>query len=79
MIDCGTIPHKNGIYYFHKALSSDPNVAGVCGRMGVRFWDNLKENTSKLWKLSALAISCAQDFEYTIAHILDKSFESFFG
>jgi chitin synthase len=77
MIDVGTIPHKEGIYTFYKALSENPNLGGVCGKMGVRYSD--KPFESNLKRFLKLLIEGSQDFEYVMSHILDKAFESFFG
>lgn len=37
LIDVGTIPHKNGLLNYYKALESDNSIGGVSGYMGLYF------------------------------------------
>ncbi|KKA26113.1 hypothetical protein TD95_003122 [Thielaviopsis punctulata] len=71
LLDVGTRPGGNSLYYLWKAFDTDSNVAGACGEikaMKGRFGGNL---------LNPLVAS--QNFEYKMSNILDKPLESVFG
>jgi chitin synthase len=75
LIDVGTRPKTlNSIYHLWKAFDRDENIAGACGEICVMLGkgcDNCKSVTSPL--------TAAQNFEYKISNILDKTLESCFG
>ena len=92
LIDCGTKPKYNALFELFKAFECDKQVGGVCGYMGLypepivdEFGVRVDEDTYK--ELDFFSKFCmiffdiqkAQVFEYSFGHILDKSFESFFG
>ncbi|KAI1336052.1 chitin synthase [Xylariaceae sp. FL0016] len=71
LLDVGTKPGNNSLYYLWKAFDTDSNVAGACGEikaMKGKFGGNL---------LNPLVAS--QNFEYKMSNILDKPLESVFG
>ncbi|KAL5627889.1 hypothetical protein BROUX41_002637 [Berkeleyomyces rouxiae] len=71
LLDVGTRPSSNSLYYLWKAFDTDSNVAGACGEitaMKGRYGANL---------LNPLVAS--QNFEYKMSNILDKPLESAFG
>ncbi|GLE04280.1 hypothetical protein PINS_up013191 [Pythium insidiosum] len=69
VMDVGTMPTKAALFHTLYAFESNPQVGGVCGQLTV---DEPFRNLSN-WVVSA------QNFEYKIANILDKSLESCFG
>lgn len=92
LIDCGTKPKHNALFELFKAFECDKQVGGVCGYMGLypepivdEFGVRVDQDTYK--ELDFFSKFCmiffdiqkAQVFEYSFGHILDKSFESFFG
>lgn len=92
LIDCGTIPSSEAYLQFFTSLECDSLIGGVCGYMGLfpePVMDEFGTRTDKgLYdKIDDLSKFCmvffdiqkAQVFEYAFSHILDKSFESFFG
>lgn len=71
LLDVGTRPTSNSLYYLWKAFDTDSNVAGACGEikaMKGKYGSNL---------LNPLVAS--QNFEYKLSNILDKPLESVFG
>ncbi|OMJ95080.1 hypothetical protein SteCoe_1619 [Stentor coeruleus] len=69
LIDAGTVPEENSLFYLYKAMRNNPKVAGVCG-----------EIIPKNDKDSIFDVLCyAQKVEYKFSHILDKALESTFG
>lgn len=92
LLDCGTIPSPEAYVHFFTSLECDPLIGGVCGYMGLfpePVMDEFGKRTDKSLydKIDDLSKLCmiffdiqkAQVFEYAFSHILDKSFESFFG
>ena len=92
LIDCGTKPKHDALFEFFKAFECDKQVGGVCGYMGLypepivdEFGVRVDQDTYK--ELDFFSKFCmiffniqkAQVFEYSFGHIMDKSFESFFG
>lgn len=65
------MPAPTSIYHLWKAFDINSNVAGACGEVAV-----LKER--KGWGLLNPLVA-AQNFEYKMGNLLDKSFESVFG
>lgn len=67
LIDCGTVPRHDAVYYLIEEMDLKTDVAGCCGELRVA-------------KPSCLQfVTMAQDIEYRLSHILDKSTESCFG
>ena len=92
LLDCGTIPSPEAYVHFFTSLECDVLIGGVCGYMGLfpePVMDEFGKRTDKSLydKIDDLSKLCmiffdiqkAQVFEYAFSHILDKSFESFFG
>ena len=67
LIDCGTIPQDDAIYWLVDEMENYDNVGGVCGEIRV------------LDPKYCYFIETAQDIEYRVSHIMDKSLESLFG
>ena len=65
----------------------DPELGGVCGYMGLKLEKNDREDEPNEDELDLLTyvmgffvdIQKAQQMEYHISHIIDKSFEALFG
>ena len=70
LLDAGTMPGKDSIYKLWKEFKN-PNVGGACGEIKT----DLGKNFAKL--LNPLV--AAQNFEYKMSNILDKTTESNFG
>jgi chitin synthase len=85
------VPHEKGLLNFFEEFQRSPDVGGVCGTMGVRIEKEapVKKIKSRGLEVCELAIYSflekifsiprAQQFEYGMAHILDKGFETVFG
>ncbi|GAA6029629.1 hypothetical protein JCM8097_000971 [Rhodosporidiobolus ruineniae] len=71
LLDVGTKPSGNSIYHLWKSFDKHPHVGGACGEITV----DLGRGCSNL--LNPLV--AAQNFEYKMSNILDKSLESVFG
>ncbi|KAJ3381885.1 Chitin synthase, class 1 [Lobulomyces angularis] len=77
LLDMGTKPSVESFYHFWKHFDGDRSIGGVCGEIIVdikgswflRRWINF-------WKQPMLA---AQNFEYKMSNILDKSLQSVCG
>jgi cellulose synthase/poly-beta-1,6-N-acetylglucosamine synthase-like glycosyltransferase len=67
LIDVGTKPLSNSLYYLYEALNNDSRLAGVCGE--IRPMKPSKCNFIKM----------AQAVEYMYAHVFDKALESAIG
>ena len=67
LLDVGTRPLKNSLYYLYEAMQKNPNLAGCCGE--------IKPMNPKLWNL----VVQAQVVEYKFSHMLDKALESIIG
>jgi chitin synthase len=67
LLDCGTVPRSDAIYYLIEEMELKKDVAGCCGELRV-----LKPTCLHF-------VAVAQDIEYRLSHILDKSTESCFG
>ncbi|KAJ3325035.1 Chitin synthase, class 2, partial [Blyttiomyces sp. JEL0837] len=74
LVDVGTKPSNNSLYYLWEAFFRNEQIAGACGEIradlgkGMTYFKNL---------LNPLVAS--QNFEYKISNLLDKSLESVFG
>lgn len=67
MVDVGTKPEATAILKLFDAMERDPMIGGCCGEITTR-------TTASINPFVA-----AQQFEYKLATILDKSMESVFG
>lgn len=67
LVDCGTEPRPDSIVYLVEEMEKDENLGGVCGEIRVH-----KTRRCHF-------IETAQDIEYRLSHVMDKSTESVFG
>ena len=67
LIDCGTIPQDDAIFYLIEELETKEDVGGTCGEIRVQD------------PMYCHLIETAQDIEYRVYHFMDKSLESLFG
>ncbi|KAG5639100.1 Chitin synthase, class 3 [Sphagnurus paluster] len=71
LLDVGTRPGNNSIYRLWKTFDVNSNVGGACGEIATY--------KGKNWSLLLNPLVSAQNFEYKISSILDKTTESMFG
>ncbi|PWZ02542.1 hypothetical protein BCV70DRAFT_196781 [Testicularia cyperi] len=74
LLDVGTRPENKSIYYLWKSFDLNSNVAGACGEICA--------DTRGKWGVGPLLLNplvAAQNFEYKISNILDKTTESVMG
>ncbi|GLB37699.1 putative chitin synthase [Lyophyllum shimeji] len=71
LLDVGTRPGSNSIYRLWKAFDVNSSVGGACGEISTY--------KGKNWSLLLNPLVAAQNFEYKISSILDKTTESMFG
>ncbi|PWN89514.1 hypothetical protein FA10DRAFT_268056 [Acaromyces ingoldii] len=74
LIDAGTRPENKSIYHLWKTFDLNSNVAGACGE--------ITADVKGKWGLGPALLNplvAAQNFEYKISNILDKTTESVFG
>ncbi|KAJ6499356.1 chitin synthase [Mycena sanguinolenta] len=71
LLDVGTRPGPTAIYRLWKAFDVNSRVAGACGEISTY--------KGKNWSLLVNPLVAAQNFEYKISCILDKTTESMFG
>ncbi|CDS02058.1 hypothetical protein [Sporisorium scitamineum] len=74
LLDVGTRPENKSIYYLWKSFDLNSNVAGACGEICAE--------TKGKWGVGPLLLNplvAAQNFEYKISNILDKTTESVMG
>lgn len=74
LLDAGTRPEAKSIYYLWKAFDLNSNVGGACGE--------ITADVKGKWGLGPALINplvAAQNFEYKISNILDKTTESMAG
>lgn len=74
LVDAGTRPEPKSIYHLWKAFDKNPRVGGACGEICA----DPKGKWGLGWSLLN-PIVAAQNFEYKISNILDKTTESLFG
>ncbi|WFC96900.1 chitin synthase [Malassezia brasiliensis] len=74
LLDVGTKPEHKSIYNLWKSFDRNSNVAGACGEITVDTGGKAGLGLALLNPLVA-----AQNFEYKISNILDKTLESVFG
>ena len=70
LLDVGTKPGPQSIYYLWHAFYNNKNLGGACGEIHAMIRHGIK-------LLNPLV--AAQNFEYKISNILDKPLESMFG
>ncbi|KAJ2922212.1 hypothetical protein H1R20_g14889, partial [Candolleomyces eurysporus] len=71
LLDVGTRPGNNSLYRLWKTFDLSSNVGGACGEIAAY--------KGKNWSLLLNPLVAAQNFEYKISCILDKTTESMFG
>ncbi|KAJ6609861.1 glycosyltransferase family 2 protein [Mycena sp. CBHHK59/15] len=71
LLDVGTRPGPTAIYRLWKAFDVNSRVGGACGEISTY--------KGKNWSLLLNPLVAAQNFEYKISCILDKTTESMFG
>ncbi|KAE8212026.1 hypothetical protein CF327_g4281 [Tilletia walkeri] len=74
LLDVGTRPEAKSIYYLWKTFDLNSNAAGACGEICA--------DTKGKWGIGPALLNplvAAQNFEYKISNILDKTTESVFG
>ncbi|UZJ53394.1 hypothetical protein CBS101457_002714 [Exobasidium rhododendri] len=74
LLDAGTRPENKSIYYLWKAFDLNSNVGGACGEICA--------DVKGKWGVGPALINplvAAQNFEYKISNILDKTTESIAG
>lgn len=92
LLDVGTRPSPKSFYHLWKAFDKGADVGGACGEIAVykgKRWSSLLNPlgeigigvyTTRYWADENLPYSvAAQNFEYKISNILDKTTESVFG
>jgi cellulose synthase/poly-beta-1,6-N-acetylglucosamine synthase-like glycosyltransferase len=67
LLDIGTKPLKNSLFYLYDALVKYPDIAGCCGE--------IRPMAPSFWNL----VVQAQVVEYKFSHMLDKALESAIG
>lgn len=74
LLDAGTRPEPKSIYHLWKAFDLNSNVAGACGE--------IQADVKGKWGFGPALLNplvAAQNFEYKISNILDKTTESVAG
>ncbi|KAI8801342.1 chitin synthase-domain-containing protein [Cladochytrium replicatum] len=71
LVDVGTRPSKSSILELYRAFDRNPRIGGACGE--------IKVDLGYGWRHLLNPLVAAQNFEYKMSNILDKSFESVFG
>ncbi|MCO5598531.1 hypothetical protein L7F22_052628 [Adiantum nelumboides] len=74
LLDAGTRPEAKSIYYLWKTFDLNSNVAGACGE--------ITADVKGKWGVGPALLNplvAAQNFEYKISNILDKTTESIAG
>lgn len=67
LLDVGTKPMNDSLFYLYDALTRYPNIAGCCGE--------IRPMAPSFWNL----VVQAQVIEYKFSHMLDKALESTIG
>jgi chitin synthase len=70
LLDVGTKPSQQSFYYLWKAFNLNINLGGACGEI-------VADLGPRNFSINPLV--AAQNFEYKVSNILDKSLESSFG
>ncbi|KII92534.1 glycosyltransferase family 2 protein [Plicaturopsis crispa FD-325 SS-3] len=71
LLDVGTRPGNNSIYRLWKTFDVNSSVGGACGEIAAY--------KGKRWSALLNPLVAAQNFEYKMSSILDKTTESMFG
>jgi chitin synthase len=72
LLDAGTMPDSASLFHLWKVFDINRNVGGACGELVL----SKGKFASNLWKNPLVA---AQNFEYKMDNIFDRSLESVFG
>lgn len=67
LIDVGTMPLPNSLFYLYEAMAVQDDLAGCCGE--------IRPMEPSIWKI----VVPAQVVEYKFSHIFDKALESVLG
>jgi chitin synthase len=67
LIDVGTMPLPNSLFYLYEAMATQKDLAGCCGE--------IRPMDPDIWKI----VVPAQVVEYKFSHIFDKALESVLG
>ncbi|OMJ76463.1 hypothetical protein SteCoe_24170 [Stentor coeruleus] len=67
LIDVGTMPLPNSLFYLYEAMATQKDLAGCCGE--------IRPMDPNIWKL----VVPAQVVEYKFSHVFDKALESVLG
>lgn len=84
LLDVGTTPEPRGIVNLLRGFSAGYNVGGVTGFLSIdaKFKseeEDEAEHEHNICHRACCSIEKAQEYEYTIAHLLDKNAESALG
>ncbi|KAJ3067482.1 Chitin synthase, class 1, partial [Quaeritorhiza haematococci] len=77
LLDMGTKPHVDAFYYFWQHFANSERLGGVCGEIQVDV--PAKTMVGRWVKLLTDPLLAAQNFEYKMSNILDKSLQSLCG
>ncbi|KAJ3303799.1 Chitin synthase, class 2 [Kappamyces sp. JEL0829] len=81
LLDVGTRPFPLAFWHLYHAFEKDPTIGGACGRRLGRLID-VGEMSVELGRFGRNLVNplvAAQNFEYKMSNILDKSLESVLG
>jgi chitin synthase len=72
LLDVGTMPGSTSLYHLWKVFDINCNIGGACGELVV-------SKSKSVWNLWKNPLVAAQNFEYKMGDIFDRSLESVFG
>jgi cellulose synthase/poly-beta-1,6-N-acetylglucosamine synthase-like glycosyltransferase len=72
LLDVGTMPGPTSLYHLWKVFDINSNIGGACGELVV-------SKRKFIWNLWKNPLVAAQNFEYKMGDIFDRSLESVFG
>ena len=67
LLEAGTIPYPNSLFYLYEALATQPDLGGCCGE--------LRPIEPSIWRL----VTASQAVEYKLMNIFEKTSESLIG